>query len=133
MVPGVARASAVAPRRLVDSTSLVDGWRLNSADFDPQEQAGRSVGQAVGDGRDGHPGRAQPAARAEHPQRVDAAALESIVFSAPARRFSSMLHPHCQQSATSNQSRMEIGAWQSGQAHITDSPSSQNSRKVRGS
>lgn len=33
-----------------------------------------------------------------------------------------MLRLHCQQSATISQTRMLIGAWQSGQAHIKTSP-----------
>ena len=37
-----------------------------------------------------------------------------------------MLVPHCQQSAIINQKRMDIGAWQSGQAHINTPPFSQS-------
>jgi hypothetical protein len=34
----------------------------------------------------------------------------------------SMLVPQCQQSAIISQNRIDIGAWQSGQAHIKTSP-----------
>lgn len=45
----------------------------------------------------------------------------------------STLQPHRQQSAMSSHNRMDIGAPQSGQAHMTELPSSQNFRGVRGS